>query len=284
MYACFICFTPEIKTFSTLLLLFVISICNAGNEIEMVYKHMINGVVMKKIALLFTILCAGQLYGMESERSMYGMEKMGAFGELPKDIHHEIVKKAIESSKNLEDVIQAINVACAIHGACYDNLKDFTKLVHILADKFDKYTIFGVIKFLSTEIIAEEFGTQIAKQYTELNNELLKMTQESSWNPNRAEVINKLEELIKAGADVNYLPAYSRNVKVGKRIMNIPTSPMHNAMVGGNLDVVTLLLNSGVKLESDEYYDTYDFWPHNMRIKQAMKQLLDEARARSQKK
>ena len=86
---------------------------------------------------------------------------------------------------------------------------------------------------------------------------------EGSRNPDRTKVINKLKELINAGADVDYLPMWFRTVKVGEMGVEISPTPMTNAMTGGNLDVITLLLDSGAKLESDEYYDTYDSWPND---------------------
>jgi len=235
-----------------------------------------------KIALLFTILCAGQLYGMELKRG-----NLGAFEQLPEDVHKVIIK-ALATSNDLEQTIEAIKVASALQGVRYDNLKDFTKLVHILADKFYRPTIFhglmGPAK--STERVAEMFVTPVAKEYIELNRELLKMT---AWigsrNPDRTEVINKLKELIEAGADVNFSPAYTLNVEVGKVVVQVSTSPMRNAMLGGNLDTLQLLLDYGAKLESDEYYDTYDFWPHYdgywmLTTKEQVKQLIDKERVK----
>ncbi len=80
-------------------MIFIFSICNT----EIVSK--IEGIItkqrkkMKKLVLLLTIVCAGQLYGMEPE------QKMGAFGKLPQELHKEVAN-ALAKSKDLEQAIE----------------------------------------------------------------------------------------------------------------------------------------------------------------------------------
>ncbi len=137
------------------------------------------GDAMKKTTLLFTILCAVQLYGMEET------QKMGTFGSLPEDIHKVIVQ-SLATSNNLEQTIEAIKVAGILQGVRYDNLKDFTKLVHILANKFN----------VPTEKIAKKFNTPIAQKYLQLCSDLFKKILMRSS-------IEELTQLIQQGADVN---------------------------------------------------------------------------------
>ena len=80
-------------------------------------------------------------------------QKMGAFGQLPPELHKVIVN-ALAQSNNLEQVIEAIKVAGILSGVRYDNLKDFTALMDILAKKFPD---------MSRQEIAAKFDTEIAR-------------------------------------------------------------------------------------------------------------------------
>ncbi len=137
---------------------------------------------MKKLILLFSIVCAGQLYGMEAENIM----------DLPEEIrneiinaHNELIKKALASSNTLEEAVQAIK-AGALQGVKYDNLEDFTRLVRILADKFGVYT----------EQVALAFNIPIAEKYIELGQSLIKSIESFSLKA----FYTALEE----GADMNF--------------------------------------------------------------------------------
>jgi hypothetical protein len=134
---------------------------------------------MKRIILIFTILCVSQLYGMEPEPVL---------GELPEDVHNTIIRMALATSDTLEEAIKAIKVASVLRGIRYDNLKSFTKLVHMLANKFPKK---------DTKTIAKLFGTSIAEEYINLGNALIGAI--SWW-----EDIDQITKLIMQGADVNY--------------------------------------------------------------------------------
>jgi len=146
---------------------------------------------MKKLLLLSTLVCAGQMYGMESQ------EPMGTFAQLPKELlHQEIIKQAIESSNTLEEAIKAVKMARALSGVQYDNLKNFTKLVHLLADKFDT----------TTHEVANEFNTLLAKNYIQLGEQLLQLNNQFN-QPNildKDNIRNKIDQLINDGADVNF--------------------------------------------------------------------------------
>ncbi len=87
---------------------------------------------------------------------------MGDFGDLLPELHGEIVR-ALAKSKDLGQTIEAIKVAGTLRGLRYDNFKDFTRLVGVLAEKFLD---------LTREEIAKNFNTPIAKQYSELNYKL----------------------------------------------------------------------------------------------------------------
>ena len=134
---------------------------------------------MKKLILLFTIVCAGQLYGMEAK------QKMGALGTLPRDIRNEIVNTALATSNNLDEAISMIQKLSTLYNVRYDNLNDFKRLVHLLADKFG----------MSTLEIASKFDTKTAKEYSTLGNLLMQSIIFSESD--------KITELISRGADVN---------------------------------------------------------------------------------
>ncbi len=166
---------------------------------------------MKKITLLFTILCAGQLYGMEEP------PKMGAFGDLPEDVHKVIVQ-SLATSNNLEQTIEAIKVAGALQGVRYDNLKDFTKLVHILAKKFS----------VPTEKVATVFKTPTSLKYLEMiNNETLRYME--------GDVLNELNQLIKNGLDVNATYRYMNSPSLLDQMVNQEAKP----------EIIKLLLDAG---------------------------------------
>jgi len=167
--------------------------------------------------LLGALVCAGQIYGMEPQ------EPMGAFAQLPKELHQEIIRKAIESSDTLEEFVKAVNVACALQGVCYDNLKDFTKLMHMLADKFDT----------TTHEVAGNFHTSLAEKYIQLGEQLLIIDDESS----QLDTFDKVTQLINDGADVNFTM---------RNNMAIDSTPLFVAIQLINVDVVKLLMQSGV--------------------------------------
>jgi len=134
--------------------------------------------------------------------------------DLPRDIHNEIIKMALASSNTLTETIKAINVANALRGVRYDNLKDFTQLMHILAGKFN----------VLPSVVAKEFNTSTAQTYSDLGCELSMQTR--YWD---------LVQLIKQGADLNFI---NENY----------WTPLGNAIMHQDIELVRLLFNSGANL------------------------------------
>lgn len=191
---------------------------------------------MKKITFLFIILCTGQIYGMEQEQSL---------GNLPKEIHHEIVK-ALATSNNFGDTVQAVSIASALQGVRYDNLKNFTALVHILADKFNK----------STCVVSLHFKTPIATEYEKLGNALL-----SCWPSTK---------LIQQGADVNFIGYDPVKGKI--------STPLIMAARAGNVYLVELLLHAGANpyFESPEYGTAIFAARSHCGIEKLLKEAMDK--------
>jgi len=216
---------------------------------------------MKKIALLLTIVCAGQLYGMEPSvaEAMAGRPEkgnLGDFEQLPEEVHGVIVK-ALATSNDLEQTIEAIKVASALQGVQYDNLKDFTTLVHILADKFD----------IPTAEVAQQFGTPMANTYYQLGSKLrhaVKVVQTEAR-------YNEIIALIKDGADVNFSND-SKNF-----------TPLNFALNNDfNVEVIKTLLNDGAKPTTHDLFFNKSLaarTPDLQARKEIIKQLLEEASA-----
>jgi len=119
---------------------------------------------MKKMTILFTILCAGQLYGMEPEEQV-----------------RKTAEKWLAVGKSLGDTAQAMKNT--VKG--YD-LKQFTELVHIFADKFNR----------TTENVALLFNTPNANEYIRLGKEMIEYT---DFNFSEGVI-----EAIQKGGDINY--------------------------------------------------------------------------------
>lgn len=164
------------------------------------------------MALLFTVLCASQLYGMEPEQHK-------GFGGLSPEIQVMIIS-FLNEYKNLADVIKAIKETSrvdkelnAIINDMYGNQKEFTKLVHILANKFNK----------STYEVANEFNTPFGEKYNSLNSQFM-----AAINLSNAENISNF---INQGADINY----SSNLN----------TPLILATSKWNYEIIQLLLQYG---------------------------------------
>lgn len=209
---------------------------------------------MKKIIVLLTILCASILTGMQKEQK----GDLGSFEELPEELRQEIAKVAIETaiatSTTVDEAIKAIQTASMVYsGVQLDDiaardllihsipnnldqaitqvkhlqgkeLKNFTKLVHILADKFD----------ITTARTAATIGTPIAQTYLNLGKELKIAILSDPFN------YDKIIELIKNGADVNF------------SILSRRSTPLHNALSDEknkefNVELIKILLDAGAK-------------------------------------
>lgn len=179
--------------------------------------------------LLFTILCAGQIYGMEKEQP--------SGGPLVPDVYTEILKKVVERSNTLADAIQAVDIASVLQGIRYDNLKNFTRLVHILADKFH----------ITTQEAAHKIASSlnnllpIAKQYENLASNLNQALENfhSYTHPTKQEPLdarrNLIKRLIADGADVNYSSS-------------LHSMPLETAAIHANdIQLIKLLLDAGAR-------------------------------------
>jgi len=155
--------------------------------------------------------------------------------DLPQDIHNEIINMALASSNTLEETIKAINVANTLRGARYDNLKDFTKLVHILAKEFG---------FLPSRV-AEKFKTSTARKYIGLGRMLSTSAKYSEFG------LKHIVSLIEKGADINFMDYVIFNERNHDHLTLIPKgneSPLKNAVKHQNAEIVKFLLDSGANV------------------------------------
>lgn len=210
---------------------------------------------MKKIFLLGALVCVGQMYGMEP------MEPENSYELLPKELKQGIINNALATSKNVNQVINAIKAFGALHGMHYDTqtatdllvqtlpdnldeaideiknlqettLEDFTQLVHLLADKFN----------MTTQKIAKKFTMPIAETYLNFGSWLLEHMKDRG-----AFIHTKVINLIKKGADVNYSGVnFSCNGAVYEG------SPLGLAIANLNVAAIKTLLRFGVKISDED--------------------------------
>jgi len=139
---------------------------------------------------------------------------LGNFEQLPKELRQEIAETALATSTTVDEAIKAIQDSSMIYGGVQLNdraaknlliksipnnfdqaikqvkhlegteLKDFTKLAHILANKFN----------ISTGRIADQFGTPLADKYEDLLAQAITINLADD---------NGMIKLIKDGLDVN---------------------------------------------------------------------------------
>ena len=199
---------------------------------------------MKKIALLFTIICV-QLYGMESTfvpvfakgfdghgKTTADKPKPGRYigiDNLPQEIQ-AIIVSSLHTYDNPDELIHAIKVISRTNTTLrkiifarygdFSNLQQFTALVHILANKFH----------LGTKEIADKFNTPTSKQYVELGNKVMHYVFTSK---SLTDHLNEITELLQQGADVNYFKQFNG-------ITNL-----HQAVTNLNPKLVQLLLDYG---------------------------------------
>lgn len=177
---------------------------------------------MKKIALLFTIVCTSSLSGMENLRP-------DAYN-LPKDVWGVIIPY-LANYDSLEDIVYTINAANLIDTTfnkkvqkIYGEQKEFTKLVHILAKKFNK----------STVAIATAFATSTSKHYLTLVNQL---DSAFYWGST-----SRVPSIIEQDVDVNYT----------KDDPNQPPILFLAIQLGGpsqqTLEIIKLLLKHGANI------------------------------------
>lgn len=182
---------------------------------------------MKTITIVFAVLCASQLYGMEQPQQAIEERKALLEGSqlLPLELQQEIIKNALLASKSRKETITAIETACIIMELPYKNLSNFTRLVHILAKQLT----------IKTETIAMTFEMPITQEYLKINNDLTALIKSGSKN-NKATTA-----LINKGADFNF-NAMEFDCREEKN-----NNPLHLAVRTNNSELVGLLLQWGAK-------------------------------------
>jgi len=213
---------------------------------------------MKKIALLFTILCAGPLNGMALPKPDELNPALS--GKLPEDVKPIIIMALSQSGDNLNSAIRTIKKASLnnktlqrIINEKWAGLKGFTTLVHKLANKFNT----------STQEVAQKFKTPAAKQYLNLSNKLILAI-------NYDVPINQIKQLINQGADVNYT--------FDTAFYNTGATPLTRAVVYNGIPTIKLLLNSGANPNLKDSFGKSAFeWVQKFITDEETKQLLDQA-------
>lgn len=264
---------------------------------------------MKKLILLFTIVCANQLYGMEPIEPKWSLQKAEHISQLPQDVRLTIINTALAESNTLVEAINALKNASTLYGVRYDllknatlmqalmkrfpgkvreeialaikqpdvyqelvatlekhqnidqaiasinenftfeNLKDFTALVHMLATEFHK----------TTAQVAKKFNSPIARRYLKLGGELEDVSG-AKWERVGHSIIN----LIKQGADVN---------------LSGRTSPLRIAINNVNPHGVNILLKYGAKPTDNDLLKAHNNAELNPENKDTMmiKQLIEKS-------
>lgn len=201
---------------------------------------------MKRIALLFTIVCTGVLIGMEQPSSSFEWE------QLPKELR-AIIVSYLHTYKELDDIVSALKTASRTNKELNQminmgNLAGFTILAHKLADQFG----------ITTADVASKFNTSTAQTYLTLGYNLLDF---AGYNLEYGHA--KVIELINDGADVNF-SSYK--------------TPLELAITNYNLKTVQLLLDAGAK-PTDEDWNTAKRSAEIAPVKEAgtIKQLIEDA-------
>jgi len=185
---------------------------------------------MKKVIMLFTVLCTITLNGMKNlEQDRFTLEH-SHFKNLAPEIQVMIIQ-ALNTYDNLDDIINIIKSASLtdwnlnqIINEIYSN-KKFTALVDTLANKFPHIT---------RQEIAKKFGTPIAKKYIDLSEKL-------KTDVNDEKPIENIIQLINEGADANFT---SPPIVYSSGHYRVPTA-LYFAAMNSNINVVKLLLDSG---------------------------------------
>jgi len=150
---------------------------------------------MKKIFLLGALVCAGHLYGMEPLYPQRGV-LAGTWQNLPTEIESLIITAG---GNNLDEAVKNIVGFSRINAKLnnmvnLNDLQGFTKIAHILADRFGT----------TTAGVAYQFNTPVAQAYNNLNFELLQYQFRGMGTDS-----NEITKFIEKGADVNFTSAGS---------------------------------------------------------------------------
>lgn len=219
---------------------------------------------MKKIALIFTLLCASVLNGMEPIKPEPGRYVGLGIESLPSDIQ-AIILSYVHAYDDPEELITAIKALSGTNTALrkiifahygdFSNWQGFVALVHVLAKKFD----------LSTKEIATIFNTSTSAQYVQLGDALAYNVYASKSS---TEHIDEITKLIKNGADVNYFNSNGMTA-------------LHQAVININPIIVQLLLSNDANpnltyrnLTALEWAQKiYKSQPNNYKVKEIIKML-----------
>lgn len=208
---------------------------------------------MKKIALLFTILCAGALYGIEKPNQGHYIGTM--WENIPTEVKPLIITY-LNKYDTLNAVINAIKATSQTNRALKMTINEiygFTALVHILAHTFNS----------TTGDVAIQFGTPTAKHYIFLACKLMS----AIINCN----INEVAQLIEDGVDVNY--------NFDNPFYNTGATLLTRALAYKNVKIIKLLLNAGANPNfTDKFGRNALEWVHEYTcVNKKTKQLLEEA-------
>lgn len=197
---------------------------------------------MKRIVLLFTILCVNALNGMEQGQHNY-------WDYLPKELKQVIMHILVTTGDTIDEAVNNIKQASRINKELNQmltgNIKGFTALVHILANKFN----------VSPIGVAGYFEIPIADKYKNLYDQLVNAVVEGNL------------------VDIKRLIAEEADITAGQIIIPALRSKSKVA-------VIKLLLENGANpfetLESVERKQSLRNFPEYQQIKS----LLEEAMAK----
>jgi hypothetical protein len=167
---------------------------------------------MKKIMFLVAFTCTIPLFGMEQPtRTQKDIENLiSAYVSLYPSLHNTI---EVIKNKSTKDIM--------LHHMLND-ISGFTKIMHILKNNYAEDML----------TIAQQFNTQISKQYVTLASDLF----EAIRNENIKEVI----QLLNRGADVNFnTGGYDQ------------MTPLSYAIMSKNKNMVQALLTFGANISLD---------------------------------
>ena len=115
-------------------------------------------VKLSSLLLFFAIFAPGMVIGMKPEKPELNPK---IWGQLPYEVKKLIIMALAQSDDNINEAIKNIVKTKEVNkelNATINSLEGFTKIIHMLADKFGK----------STQEVALLFDTQIAKEYVKL--------------------------------------------------------------------------------------------------------------------
>lgn len=207
------------------------------------------GKIMTKI-VLFAILSVAALNGMDptslSELRRTGLKKShpGHYGLGLGSVPLEI-QSILDNCKDgeIEDAILSIRIRCLGDQELENMVNDsheFTKLVHVVADKFK----------VSTYAAAKTFKTPIAGEYVTLGDALIRFTEQNNCTA--------LIALIVQGADVNYTKDINHLIEPTGQYATLLIMAVKAQVDTG---IIELLLDNGadVSLKDEKGFTALDY-------------------------